>query len=557
MMGEKKKMKWTKERVLQESKKYITRTEFAHGSPGAFHAAWKKGWLSEMVWHIPQVRNWTREAVFEESRKYTSRTEFARKCVGAYMAAKRNGWLDEMTWLPLKVHIKWTKEDCFAESKKYTTRNEFQRNASGAYTAAVDNGWLDEMTWLTLMHRKKWTKDECIEESKKYSSKIEFQQNSAGAYQAALQNKWLVEMTWLRTPVLKEIKQVRKHLVYVYIDEENMACYIGRTTNLKRRDREHRNLNGKYRTDSLKEYFDKLLADIPQPIILKDKLLPAESQYWEHYFVQEYAALGYFIINRGKTGVNIGSLGGGFIKWTKEKTLEESKKYRTFGEFGLGNASAYQAARKNNWVEEMTWLTYDQMPNDYWTKERVIEESKKYSSRVEFEEKCPAGYSAALKKGWSKDLPLPYQRVPNQFYSREQVFAESRKYRSRSEFKQKCSRGYVIARQNHWLDEMPWLKPLMHSWTKETIIEESKKYTSRGAFEKGNGSAYGIALKNGWLDEMTWLIPKRRKWTKEAVFEESKKYTSTTQFIKHAHRAYEKARNNGWLAEMSWLQSSS
>ena len=275
------KKKWNKESVLQESKKYTTRTEFAHAVPGAFGAAFKNGWLSEMVWHIPQVRSWTKESVFEESHKYTSRTEFARKCVGAYMAAKRNGWLDEMTWLPLKVHVKWSKEDCFAESKKYTTRNEFQRKASGAYTAALDNGWLDEMTWLSLMHHKKWTKEECIEESKKYSSKIEFQKNSAGAYQAAIQNKWIKEMGWLKTPILKELKQIRKHLVYVYIDEENMACYVGRTNNIKRRDREHRNLNGKYRIDSLKDYFNDISRDIPQPIILRDNLLPEESHGWE------------------------------------------------------------------------------------------------------------------------------------------------------------------------------------------------------------------------------------------------------------------------------------
>ena len=491
---------WTKEGVLQESKKYTSRTEFAHGSPGAYQAASKKGWLEEMVWLIPKVRNWTKEAVFEESHKYSSRTEFARKCVGAYMAAKKNGWLEEMTWLPLKRKIKWSKEECLEESKKYATRNEFERNASGAYTAAVDNGWLEEMTWLPLLVHRKWTKEECIEESKKYSSKVEFQNNSKGAYLAARQNKWLKEMVWLKTPVLKELKQVRKHLVYVYIDEENMACYVGRTSNLKRRDREHRNLNGKYRNDSLKQYFDNLEVDIPQPIMLKEALLPVESQYWEHYFVQEYAAHGFFIINRGKTGVNVGSLGGGFIKWTKEKTLEESKKYRTFGEFGLGSPSAYQAAKKNKWTSEMTWLTYDQMPNDYWTKERVIEESKKYSSRVEFEEKCPGGFSAALKKGWSKDLPLPYLRVPNQFYTKEQVFAESRKYHSRSKFKQKCNRGYAIARQNGWLDEMPWLKPLHRSWTKEAIMEESKNIRQEGLFRKVVEVHMALPLiMDGWM----------------------------------------------------------
>ena len=507
-----------------------------------------------MVWHITKVRNWSKESVFEESQNYSCRTEFARKCVGAYMAAKRNGWLEEMTWLPLKVHIKWTKKDCIVESKKYTTRNEFQKKASGAYTAAQKNGWLEEMTWLALKNRKKWTKEECVEESKKYTSKSEFQKKSSGAYQAARHNKWLIEMTWLKTPVLEEIKQIRKHLVYVYIDKENLSCYVGRTSNLRRRDREHRNLSGKNKNDSLKKYYDNIGLEIPQPIVLKDSLLPEESQYWEHYFVQEYSMHGYFIINRAKTGVNIGSLGGGFVKWTKEKTFEESKKYKTFGEFSICNASAAQAARKNKWVNEMTWLTYDHMPCGYWTQERVIEESKKYTSRVEFEEKCPGGYTAALRNGWSKDLPLQFQRVANQFYNRQQVFAEGRKYKSRSEFKQKCSRGYVVARENHWLDEMPWLKPCHHSWTKEAIVEESKKYSSRGAFQKGNASAYSIALCKGWLDEMVWLKPIRRKWTKENVFEEARKHTSITQFIKCAHRAYEKAQKNGWLTDMPWLK---
>lgn len=56
--------KWTKEDVLLESKKYTTRTEFAHGSNGAYLAAYRKGWLKEMTWHIPQVRNWTKNSVF-------------------------------------------------------------------------------------------------------------------------------------------------------------------------------------------------------------------------------------------------------------------------------------------------------------------------------------------------------------------------------------------------------------------------------------------------------------------------------------------------------------
>ena len=52
---------WTKEDVLQESKKYTSRTEFAHGSPGAYQAACKKGWLAEMTWlALMHCKKWTK-----------------------------------------------------------------------------------------------------------------------------------------------------------------------------------------------------------------------------------------------------------------------------------------------------------------------------------------------------------------------------------------------------------------------------------------------------------------------------------------------------------------
>jgi len=66
--------------------------------------------------------------------------------------------------------------------------------------------------------------------------------------------------------------------------------------------------------------------------------------------------------------------------WTKERVFEESKKYTSRSEFKKGNSRAYTLARKNNWLNEMIWFEPSQKmkPNGYWTKERVFEESKKY-----------------------------------------------------------------------------------------------------------------------------------------------------------------------------------
>lgn len=42
---------------------------------------------------------WTKEQVFEESRKYSSLSEFAKKRGPAYTAARKCGWLKDITWL--------------------------------------------------------------------------------------------------------------------------------------------------------------------------------------------------------------------------------------------------------------------------------------------------------------------------------------------------------------------------------------------------------------------------------------------------------------------------
>ena len=118
-----------------------------------------------------------------------------------------------------------------------------------------------------------------------------------------------------------------------------------------------------------------------------------------------------------------------------------------------------------------------------------------------------AAYSAALKNGWSEDLPLDYKRVGKNYFTKETVFKLSQGCTSRTDFKNKYSRAYVIARQNGWLDDMPWLLPQNSKWDKAAVLEESKKYTSAKDFRQANYYVFSIAEKHGWFDEMPWLFP--------------------------------------------------
>ena len=79
--------KWTKDTVFEESKNYSSRSEFKKKKSGAFRIAYMNGWLDEMIWLVRPTDKpikWTKEAVFEESRKYSIVTEFMNNAVTAY-----------------------------------------------------------------------------------------------------------------------------------------------------------------------------------------------------------------------------------------------------------------------------------------------------------------------------------------------------------------------------------------------------------------------------------------------------------------------------------------
>ena len=232
--------------------------------------------------------------------------------------------------------------------------------------------------------------------------------------------------------------------------------------------------------------------------------------------------------------------------WTYEKCKEESKKYTGRSEFEKGNGSAYVTSRKNNWLDDFTWLISKLKSWDY---EKCKEESKKYTSRGEFSKGNRSAYVTSLKNNWLDDFTW----LPSKTWDYEKCKEESKKYTSRLEFQKGNGSAYTASLKNNWLDDFTWLISKLKSWDYEKCKEESKKYTNRGEFQKGNGSAYTASLKNNWLDDFTWLPSK--SWTYEKCKEESKKYTSRGEFQKGNSSAYNTSRKNNWLDDFTWLLS--
>ena len=296
--------------------------------------------------------------------------------------------------------------------------------------------------------------------------------------------------------------------------------------------------------------------------------------------------------------------------WTKDKVFEESKKYKTRGEFAKSSGRAYQVAWKNKWLDDMDWLISS---ITIWNDDLVIEESKKYKTRGEFEKLSGSAYHYARIHNLLDDMlwlkkPLEFDEfvycvyayvdeenkvayvgltrdknnrhiqhshfddkkcspvylyftsickdVPNPIYLDDNINSETAREREDYWRKWYFNNGYTMLNKGKTGKGCGSLGMLSRKWSKSKVFEESKKYSNRNDFMKGSSSAYTVAFKNKWLDEMDWLIPQCQYWSKEKVIDESKKYDSLNDFRTNSGSAYAYSCRMDILKDMVWLKRS-
>ena len=297
--------------------------------------------------------------------------------------------------------------------------------------------------------------------------------------------------------------------------------------------------------------------------------------------------------------------------WTKKMALEESKKYTTFAELLNSNKGLYEKMRLKGWLSEASWLKRTINEVGYWTKEKIIEESKKYTTKSEFKFYSQVAYVKAREmKLFDK---MPWFKVKNisnvkdciygYFFEDFKTVYIGRTIERRMKIRDREHRNknyndavYKFAKENNIVipeikiiesgltvfegveKEKYWERYykeigyttlniakcgslgslLSGKWNEETIRLEAKKYKTRTQFKNGNQTAYYASIKLGLIDSFDWLsnrnYVKKGYWTiKDNVVEESKKYKCRWHFQKNCSAGYYQAKKNNWLKEMTWL----
>lgn len=291
---------------------------------------------------------------------------------------------------------KWTIEECIEEAKKYTNLKDFRLLSNSAYVTSIRKGWFSEFTWLKRYDcRVKWTKETVEKEILKYTTLSDFRKKSPMAYERAKQYK-------LDLSKLTKSYNINDHnwLVYAY-EIQNRYVYIGLTIDIKRRDYEHRTKDKK---DSLAKFCkeNNIILEKDSYIIKESNLTAEEAQELEDRLVKDYKNLGNWeIVNSGKTGIHVGSLGSGIRKWDKDSCIEAAKTCKYRNEFKKKYPRAYTVSHRNKWIDEFTWLNNKPKSNRLSISITVLQFDKSGNLIQEFSSCRVAAEAFNLKGGAS------------------------------------------------------------------------------------------------------------------------------------------------------------
>jgi hypothetical protein len=243
--------------------------------------------------------------------------------------------------------------------------------------------------------------------------------------------------------------------------------------------------------------------------------------------------------------------------WTKERCVEEARKYTTRNEWYKNGKGSYVKSKVNGWYDECTahMAPNKNKPKGYWTKERCIEDALRYSSRKEWSSQ--SSYNAAKKNGWVEECASHMVKKINIWKDKERCLEVAKRHGSIRQWQLNHSTSYSMAKKNGWFDEcIAHMVPTKHPsryWTKERCMEDALRYSNKTEWLKQNAKCYQAANRNGWLKECTVHMIGLRKpkgyWTLERCMEEAKKYASRKEWGLKSGGSYFYARYNKWVEE--------
>ena len=126
--------------------------------------------------------------------------------------------------------------------------------------------------------------------------------------------------------------------------------------------------------------------------------------------------------------------------WSIEKNvIEESKKFSNRTEFKKKSGNAYNSALEYKWINKMPWLDQNNrnLPKGYWkNKDNIMKEARKYTSKEDFKKGNLTAFLAAHRYGFidEMDWMVKQKQHKNGYWNYKHIEEEALKYDTKTEF---------------------------------------------------------------------------------------------------------------------------
>ena len=301
-----------KERCRKEASKCETRTQFRKLNQPAYHCSIENNWIDEFFpikntskyinSENPYI-NYTKEQCYELVKKYKNAKNLYRLNHYMWSYLRYKNWYYD--FFPNKNSLKYlrelhpdetnhyfkdlpSKEECKEIVSIYGTQYVLYQEDIELYIYLKANKWLNDLLkWRNEFEYPEEYNDfeYCLKLASECIDMHEFKNKYPAAWKYSYDNNWLGKLN------LKDYQYDVNHkdkiyIIYVYIDEETKAVYVGLTTKKRawRRHLEHRwQCSGKW--DSVKQYFDSINKKVPLMQIVCEDLTVDEAAVKEGEYV--------------------------------------------------------------------------------------------------------------------------------------------------------------------------------------------------------------------------------------------------------------------------------
>ena len=325
-------------------------------------------------------RFWTKERVIENAQQFKHFSDWGKAYPGAVRAALRKGWVAGATAHMVRK-VRWTDNAIFAEASKYSSIAEWKKASNKSYQASRHKGKVFHTKATLNMPRgkKNWTKKELLEDAKKYSTKKDWLTKNKNAQQAARKLGWAFYSK--ATAHMAKLGNTHKRLVYKITVSGTALVYIGLTSNIERRFKDH--LKSKRFTGIANRYSIEAI----HIVAITGYIDSQEAAKLEDMLIEKHRKEGFTVINTAKGGVL-----GGF-----DELPEELKK---------------------------------------WPKSKLLRVATQYSTPSEWENSCPNSYNASLKLGQSFHvMATAHMKKLLKSWSDEEIMAQANKFKTIAEWR--------------------------------------------------------------------------------------------------------------------------